>query len=131
MDIVNKLTDELKIYIYNFIDVDTRIALIKSTYGSLQPFLEKIRQNNKQKNMVRIFYKYLPKEESKLTLYKMEKLGYFNGSIIAFRMVEDELINKILLRIKQLEKLIAYKSQIFKMYLTFIWYTRMIEKNIM
>lgn len=113
---VEVLPTELKTHIYSFITIENRLELWKHKYTDLRLFVERIHgsSENRMENLA-VFYRHFPMEERKLSLYTVSRVGEFNGDTILFRLSNNDIVEKLLKRVGELEQSFAYREQIFKM----------------
>lgn len=120
---ISILPNEMKMKIYSFLTTELRLEIWKNKYTDLRSFIEKIHasDNDRKENLV-IFYRYFPMEERKLSLYTISRIGEFNGDTILFRLNNNDIVEKLLKRISELEQSFAYREQIFKMFQAYTYF---------
>uniref|UniRef100_A0A6C0DPF7 Uncharacterized protein n=1 Tax=viral metagenome TaxID=1070528 RepID=A0A6C0DPF7_9ZZZZ len=124
MDILEHITllpTELKIAIFSFIEIETRIELWKDSYIDLRNMIEKMRTHGKINEILRIFYNYFPNERTGMTLYSIVNVGVYDGGLLLFRL-DNSIVDRLLKRVSELEMSYAYRERIFKMLLTYTYY---------
>lgn len=124
---VEKLPSELKILIFGFIDIDTRILLWNHRHKDLRIMIESLLNRGRMIKTLEIFNRYFPpKELSKIALYSIAKVGVFNN-VMLFRL-DNVFVDKLLDRVKQLETVTMgettyhQKRNIFKMLTAYTCY---------
>ena len=118
---IDELTDELKIHIFSYIETETRIELWKDKYMDLRNIVEKMRTYGKTNDILRIYYHYFPKECTGMKLYSITKVGAYDGGLLLFRL-DNNIVDRLLKRVSELEMSYAYREQIFKMLLAYTYF---------
>ena len=118
---IDNLPDELKIHIFSYIETETRIELWKDKYLDLRNIIEKMRTYGKTNDILRIYYHYFPKERTGMTLYSITKVGAYEGGLLLFRL-DNNIVDRLLKRVSELELSYAYREQIFKLFLAYTYF---------
>ena len=120
---ISILSDEMKNNIYSFLTTEIRLELWKDKHTDLRSFIEKIHASDEDRNEnLAIFYRHFPMEERKLSLYTVSRIGEFNGDTILFRLSNNDIVEKLLKRVSELEQSFAYREQIFKMFQAYTYF---------
>ena len=63
-------------------------------------------------------------------MYTVSRVGEFNGDTILFRLSNNDIVEKLLKRIGELQQSFAYREQIFKMMQSYTYFcTKKIKRD--